>query len=446
MGLKAGSINKLEWKITQQAATLPFNNFTIKMGCVPQTDLTNGFIATSNIVFTTAAYNTVAGWNSFALTTPYNWDGTSNIIVEVCYDNTANSLSDIVANSNTPFVSVYRRYGNGLTGCNMSNTSGIGSTANTLRPKLRFYICAPPVTTPSYTWTPGNFLSDSTMQQPTAFINKSNTYQVTTIDKYGCAHRDTTQVIRAIHNVSLMPSPDTAICLGDSVQLHVFGGHTYTWATANTGTMSCLDCDQPIVKPTATNTYTVVINDVYNCSDTLSTTLNVHPLPQLVVWPKDTTVKYGTVLQLSATGATYYLWQPVGKLSDPNIPTPITTITQPDTFTVLGIDLNGCRNTDSAIVHIDYSDALVIPSAFSPNNDGLNDVFRIGSISFQRLSEFRIYNRWGEQVFTTTDPSKGWDGSYKGIAQEAGVYYYIIRLATPNGTVQVYKGDVTLVR
>lgn len=446
MGLKPGSISKLEWKVTQQSSTLPYNNLTIKMGCVPQTDMTNGFIPISNTVFTTSAYSALAGWNSFALTTPYDWDGTSNIIVEVCYDNTTSSLSDAVAHSITPFVSVYRRYGNGLVGCNLNNTTGTGSTANTLRPKLRFYICEPPAATPSYTWRPGTFLADSTQQQTTAFIKQSNTYLVTTIDKYGCAHRDTTQVLRSIHSVSLAPMPDTAICLGDSVMLQASGGNTYTWTTTNTATMSCLSCDKPLVKPTATSAYTVVINDQYHCSDTLSTTVIVHPLPQLTATPHDTTVKYGAILQLAAAGANFYLWQPVGRLSDPNLPTPTATITRPDTFVVLGIDLNGCRATDSAIVHVDYGANIIIPSAFSPNHDGMNDVFHIGNVSFQRLSEFRIFNRWGEQVFTTNDPMKGWDGSYKGIPQEAGVYYYVIRLAYPNGTVQLYKGDVTLVR
>lgn len=446
MGLKAGSINKLEWKITQQAATLPYTNFTIKMGCVPQTNMTGGFIASNNSVYTTAAYTTVAGWNSFELTTPYNWDGNSNIVVEVCYDNTASSTSDAVAQSITPFVSVYQRYGNGLSGCSLSNASGTGNTTATLRPKIRFYICEPPATTPSYTWTPGSFLSDSTIQSPTAFINQSKTYQVMTVDKYGCAHRDTMKVIRSLRNVSLTPSPDTTICLGDSVQLSAAGGNTYTWATTTSSTMSCTNCANPIATPSATSSYSVIISDVYQCSDTLNTTIIVHPLPTLIVHPKDTTVKYGTIVQLSASGGNLYLWQPTGRLSDPNIPTPVVTATQADTLTVICTDLNGCRATDSAIIRIDYNDPIFIPSAFSPNNDGRNDVFHIGSISFQKLRLFSIYNRWGEQVFTTTNPMQGWDGNYKGTPQEAGVYYYIVELAYPNGGVQQYKGDITLVR
>jgi gliding motility-associated-like protein len=60
--------------------------------------------------------------------------------------------------------------------------------------------------------------------------------------------------------------------------------------------------------------------------------------------------------------------------------------------------------------------------------------------------EFRVFNRWGQEVYSTTDPSRGWDGTWKGVAQDMGVYSYIIRVAFPDGYVETYKGDVTLIR
>ncbi|MEO6833816.1 MAG: gliding motility-associated C-terminal domain-containing protein, partial [Chitinophagaceae bacterium] len=74
------------------------------------------------------------------------------------------------------------------------------------------------------------------------------------------------------------------------------------------------------------------------------------------------------------------------------------------------------------------------------------DVFKIVNPSFQRLMEFRVFNRWGQEVFSTTDINAGWDGTWKGIDQPTGVYQYLIRVGSPDGKAETYKGDVTLVR
>ena len=58
----------------------------------------------------------------------------------------------------------------------------------------------------------------------------------------------------------------------------------------------------------------------------------------------------------------------------------------------------------------------------------------------------RIYNRWGQEIFSTTDPKKGWDGTYDGVPQEVGVYQYLIRITAPGGGQRTYKGDVSLIR
>ena len=88
-----------------------------------------------------------------------------------------------------------------------------------------------------------------------------------------------------------------------------------------------------------------------------------------------------------------------------------------------------------------------IPSAFTPNGDGLNDVFRLCNMMYQRLIEFSVFNRWGQMVFhNTTDPKKGWDGTFNGTPQDIGVYNYLIILSRPDGTNITYKGEVTLIR
>jgi len=111
-----------------------------------------------------------------------------------------------------------------------------------------------------------------------------------------------------------------------------------------------------------------------------------------------------------------------------------------------GLAANGCRAFDTLHVIVDKRDNLFVPSAFSPNGDGKNDVFRITNLSFQRIMEFRVFNRWGQEIFSTNDHRTGWDGTWEGVPQEMGVYNYLIRVAYPDGFVETYKGETTLIR
>ena len=107
--------------------------------------------------------------------------------------------------------------------------------------------------------------------------------------------------------------------------------------------------------------------------------------------------------------------------------------------------LQGCPQIDSFHVTVIEQDVFV-PSAFSPNGDGVNDIFHVTARKLITLQEFKIMNRWGQQIFETRDISKGWDGNFKGKMQDPGVYYYMIKVASPTGKTQFLKGDITLIR
>jgi len=89
---------------------------------------------------------------------------------------------------------------------------------------------------------------------------------------------------------------------------------------------------------------------------------------------------------------------------------------------------------------------LLIPNAFSPNNDGQNDYFKITNITDEKLIDFKVFNRWGTILFRTTDPKVGWDGTFKNQPQPIGVYGYVIRIGYADGYVETYKGTVTLIK
>ena len=94
---------------------------------------------------------------------------------------------------------------------------------------------------------------------------------------------------------------------------------------------------------------------------------------------------------------------------------------------------------------VDKRDNLLVPTAFSPNGDGKNDVFKVSNLTFQRIMEFRVFNRWGQEIFNS-NTNAGWDGTWQGEPQDIGNYTYLIRVNSPDGSVETYKGDVTLVR
>lgn len=440
-GLDTGTITQLKFNITAQNSDIPYDNFNIKIGCTGVATLT-GFETGLSQVYGPVSYSTTPGVNTVTLATPFDWDGVSNLVIEICFDNIDWTSSDAVQFTATSTNTVFHRHQDGATGCSMSNTTGTGG-ASPNRPNITFTMV--PFIPGGYglTWTPSSFVGDTSAQNTVAFVPQTTTYQVQIMDTFRCYRRDTAHVIVSVRQPGL--GADTAICYGDAAQLSASGGTTYNWYPADG--LSCTNCPNPTASPATTTTYYVAIFDIYGCSDTLSTTVVVNPLPVVNV-TDDTTILYGESVPLYAasSGGMYYVWDPVTGLNNPNVPNPIASPLVSTTYTVLVIDTNQCRMTDSVRVTIDMDEPLFVPSAFSPNGDGKNDVFRVTNLTFQKLLEFRVFNRWGQEVFNTNNGRKGWDGTWHGQVQDPGVYQYIIKVSHPDGRLQIFKGDVTLIR
>jgi len=176
-------------------------------------------------------------------------------------------------------------------------------------------------------------------------------------------------------------------------------------------------------------------------------TPNPNPKFQLTQVTADNSIAFGSTIQLNAAGALIYYWTPNdGSLSDPNINNPIARPLDSTTYTVYGYDAYGCL--DTAVVHVNviHSVSTTIPSAFTPNGDGKNDVFRVAGRRFEKLVDFSVFNRWGEKVYQSADFNTGWDGTFNGVPQSIGVYFYHIIVATSEGANKTYTGTVTLIR
>ena len=467
-GFYSGTINALAFRHINPTVVgaADLENITISLACVPfdvfPTPINNNSFINGTSVAALATYTlTPNDWNQINFATPYSWDTTTNLLVDICMGpmTTPNPAgTDPVAMTAGPTIQKYDD--------NINICGGNGTVQQyTQRPVVRFMYCPSPELPFNFTWEPGTFLNDSTVQNPTGYIPRSIDYAVTTTGRNGCRIRDSLHIIVPDHNVSVGPI-DTIACRNQIVPLRASGGlDGYRWFEVNegnfsdaSGTLSCIDCANPIALPPVTTTYAVVFSNDVNrgnpnnpgsaegCPDTLFTTVYINPLPPVRSTNRDTTIAYGKSVQLFATGASNFTWTPVGSLTDPNSPAPIASPKETTNYIVSGRDSNGCMYRDTVKVIVDYRAKLLIPSAFTPNNDGRNDVFKIINVSFQRLMEFRVFNRWGQEIFTTTDINGGWDGTWKGVEQALGNYQYLIRVAYPDGNVETYKGDINLIR
>jgi gliding motility-associated-like protein len=191
--------------------------------------------------------------------------------------------------------------------------------------------------------------------------------------------------------------------------------------------------------------YTLHIQNTY-CDTTLALTIQALALPELHTTPTDTTINYGDTLTLEATGAYLYTWSPTAHIDTATKAKPMAWPPKTTQYEVIGINTNGCYASAQVRVKVKYQNTEAIPNAFSPNGDGLNDVFKLYNLHHQKLSYMYIYNRWGQLLYTNTNPEQGWDGNYQGKPCDAGTYYYTIGLVYPDGSTKNLKGDLNLIR
>lgn len=199
-GIAPGLLTAAAFNVSTKGSFAPYNGMSIKIGCTSLTALSS-FVSGLSTVYT-GNYNTTAGWNTLNFNTNYAWDGTTNLIVELCYDNSGFTNSDIVAASVTAFTSVFYNYNDASVGCSF-NTGASSST----RPDIRFTRCAAGV--PTYLWTPSTGLSSATTANPTLTVAGSADY-VVEASLNGCTVRDTV-VINTNNLASAVPA-QTSIC------------------------------------------------------------------------------------------------------------------------------------------------------------------------------------------------------------------------------------------
>lgn len=311
----------------------------------------------------------------------------------------------------------------------------------------------------SFSWHPAEFNNNSLVITPTLLTTRDYTLTVTqpgapatcpAVKKVFHAYVEQYPIIH-------MPQ-DTTVCINDRDSIGIpvtvspdSVNYLFNWSPA-TGLRAANLQTNFFKMPPGTYSYAITATTpLANCSSTHNITINVRPPFKLtnVLPASGTLVDYQDEVKMSAQGAVLYTWLPVHKFYDPTLQYATTMpIEEPGTYYATAVDQYGCRDTVPITLDVRFPYDPIIPSAFTPNGDGKNDVFLIPNGKFQKLHRFEVYNRWGKKVFHTNDPVKGWNGTDmdNGKPCDQSVYTYVITVQLPNGEIKTYKGDVTLIR
>ena len=277
----------------------------------------------------------------------------------------------------------------------------------------------------SYDWDGGNV-------GPTLFASGAGNYSVTVMDDNGCVGTNNIAITEIQFDLTVTT---VGGCQGSTVLLQASGGGTYAWSTGETG-------QAIVVGPTTTTTYNVDITNG-TCAETLSATVpGITPLEYDLV----DTLYMGVGDQEVVTGPPgyeSYSWTPTDQIGFPNTISATVTASNSHILYLEAVHPTGCIFEDSVVIIVVD---LTIPNGFSPNDDGVNDIYIIPQL-YEFNGSIIIWNRWGDIVFESDKYENNWDGTCRGPLcvgngrLPEGTYFYLVKVEDIES-----KGFITLNR
>lgn len=309
-----------------------------------------------------------------------------------------------------------------------------------------------------YSWSPASDLLFPTSSNPFTRLNlpATTTFTVSVLDPAtGCTGEDAVIVTPVIIDTGMQVSGDTIFC-GDApknTSLRILvPGESVQWYENNNAIAGATN-PQYNPQPVGTTKYFAAITKSGCIDSTRSVTIHIPPDPNASFRPErklqcvQIPVKFLNASRISNNDSLSFTW----RLQDGQ------EFTEKDLVTIFNspglqeIKLKvrssfGCEDSVSQVFEIVENCHIDIPTAFTPNNDGLNDVFKPFLNGIKTLRRFIVYDRWGNAVYQTTVIDEGWDGKYKGVALETGLFVWIIEYDSYDRDNIVLKGTVTLIR
>lgn len=300
-----------------------------------------------------------------------------------------------------------------------------------------------------YKWTPSNSLiSGSDIKNPIARPDTTTTYTVkANLGK--CTAVDSIKV-KVVPYPRAVAGMDVIICYGNGIQLSAsITGNAFTWGSANS--LSNSNTLTPVANPPVTTAYTLTVLDTLGCPKPGYDTVVVNVIPPVKAFAgNDTAVIAGQPLQLNATGGNTYAWNPATGMSNPFIADPVVTLSavyDSVTYKVKVGAEGGCFAEDEIKVKVFKTGPdIFIPTAFTPNADGKNDILKPLPVGIKSFDYFRVYNRWGQLLFNTSSIGNGWNGTFEGKEQPTGTYVFMAKATDFMGNIISKKGTIVLIR
>lgn len=303
----------------------------------------------------------------------------------------------------------------------------------------------------SWNWAFGD-ATNSTLQNPSHLYSSPGTYNVTliVISDLGCTDTIIKQVI--VHPIPVAQIMALGACLIDgttisdaSTILTPDSIVQWFWDFGD-GTNSTQQNTVHYFPSPGNYGVTLIVTSNFGCSDTISQVVSVNPSPTAAFsYDPVVTLLYDDInfTDLSQGGVSWF-WD-FGDSSISNVQNPNHIYYAVGTYQVMEVVTNQYGCTDTIWHEVIILLPPNIPTGFSPNGDGHNDIFYVLGGPYIKL-EFRIYNNWGELIFVSYSQKDGWNGTYKGIKQPMGVYVYTVHATTEDKKEHFLKGDVTLLR
>lgn len=301
-----------------------------------------------------------------------------------------------------------------------------------------------------FNWTPAATLNNPNILSPIATPLTTTPYQLTSFIG-SCSETATVTITVAPYPVA-NAGGDVEICFGGSAQLNgSVSGTTFMWSPT-TG-LSNPNILNPVATPGSTTSY--ILSSLGNsaCPKPGRDTVVVEVLPDINAFAgNDTLIVVGQPLQLNAVGAggTGFVWSPATGLSAVDIADPVANLPQnldSIRYTVHITNNAGCTDSSSINVKVFKTNPQVfVPTGFTPNGDGKNDLIRPIAVGMKKINYFRVYNRWGQLVFSTQINGHGWDGRIGGVMQGTGVFVWLVEGIDYLDRPFFRKGTVTLIR
>ena len=300
-----------------------------------------------------------------------------------------------------------------------------------------------------------NLGNQATLKRDT-FSRGENTFYFKATDAKGCFWRDTV-VINSVPVEASMPDNYvvckpvdlTTVTIKDNDPNQ--GLKNYSWFPVNSLTTKPNEGPNAIYKINATTLVNVNFENKYGCKKTLETQLELIDIKVNITTDRETLIKGNNeIANISVTGCTdcAYAWTPGTGLNATNTAS-VRATPQDTTIYKVVVSKKGCKEEKTIRINVDNVNCgepnIFVPNAFTPNNDGNNDVLKVRGRWISKL-QFVVYNRWGQEMFTTTDLNNGWNGVFKGNEVAPDVYNYFLQVTCLDNKIFTKRGNTSLIK